>query len=62
MPVLGEKQGDKLRMYLVVSPELPLQESADEVAVNRSPVSREMYVIDTPIEFFEMCFQFLYLG
>ena len=60
--VLREEQGHELRMYGVDAAELALEETADEVAVHRGVVAREMDVLQFPAALGEVFLQFLDLG
>jgi hypothetical protein len=44
MPVLGKKQGHKLRVNCLIITEIPSKEAADEIAIYRRVITGKMYI------------------
>ena len=62
MPVFSKKKSDKLRVYCLVGTEVSAKETADEISVYGSIVTREMYVFEIAAEAFEIGSQPFYLS
>ena len=53
MSVLGKEKRHQLRMHAFIVAEVSAEEAADEVSVDRSVISWEMYVFKTAKKAFE---------
>lgn len=59
MPVLGEQQGDQLRVNGFVASEIPAQKPADQIAIDRRVVSWKVNVFQFRAYLFEIRLQLL---
>ena len=62
MPVLCEKESHKLGMDLCVAAELPAEEAAYEVSVNRGLIPREMDILKLRAPCFKIRPEHFYLS
>ena len=61
MAVFCEEKGNELRMDRLVGAEVSAEETADEVAVDRGVIAREMYVFKLSENAFQIASELLYL-
>lgn len=61
MPVLGKKKGDKLRVHGFVASEVSAQETADQISVYGSVITREMDIFERTENALQIISKFLYL-
>ena len=62
MAVFGKKEGDQLRMHLIVGPEVSTQETGNKVSVDRSLITGKMNVFQTAAALQQIFFQQCDLG
>ena len=60
--VFGKKEGDQLRMHLIVGPEVSAKETGNEVSVDRSLITGKMNVFQTAAALQQIFFQQCDLG